>query len=662
MIIDFLQLTDFRVFRGVHKFDLAPKKRAGHQRPIILFGGLNGAGKTTILTALKLALYGRGSLGAVSLNEYHEYLRASIHKTFGQSVQSTYACIEISFQYAHQGKMDRYLVKRDWSISPSGKVSEALLIECEQGVIGELSYEQSQAFLNELIPIGVSELFFFDGEKIKALAEETTGDALRASIHKLLGLDVVGRLDSDLSTLIRTRIVGGTHKDKLKKVLDLENEFGALKATIGERQDDFQSILSAIAEIEKNIQYISNKIEARGGAWGASRKSDERKLEDLVASKALIEAQLRELVSSILPVHISANLASRALGVAQEERAEEINVSFRKTIKARRKSFERKLGQIRGKENILAAYDQAFLDITSKEKKKSIHELSDGRIAGIAHQLEVLLPAEIRAAKSFIKRIEEIDESIESIGVNISRAPDEAILMPFYQEISDLSVALGRERAKRDTIVEDLKGLASRLSDVARKIDAAYSMAAAGQDADRLRGIAERSRALLKEFSVRTTQRKLEELQARFTESFRRLARKKAAVPRVAIDPDSFDVVLMAADGDIINKNDLSAGEKQIYAISILEALARTSGRNLPVIIDTPLGRLDSHHRQRLIENYFPKASHQVLILSTDTEIDHSFYQDLSPYVSHAYHLVFDADSKSTAAVEEYFWKLEEAV
>src|SRR5690606_33202414 len=100
--------------------------------------------------------------------------------------------------------------------------------------------------------------------------------------------------------------------------------------------------------------------------------------------------------------------------------------------------------------------------------------------------------------------------------------------------------------------------------------------------------------------------------------------------------PDAYSVTLFDQTGMLVDKKALSAGEKQIYAIAMLEALGRTSGRSLPLIIDTPLGRLDSKHRDKLVNNYFPTASHQVVILSTDTEIDESFYSALSPEISHA--------------------------
>jgi len=87
----------------------------------------------------------------------------------------------------------------------------------------------------------------------------------------------------------------------------------------------------------------------------------------------------------------------------------------------------------------------------------------------------------------------------------------------------------------------------------------------------------------------------------------------------------------------------------------------RTSVRKLPIIIDTPLARFDSVHRSKVINNYFPYASHQVIILSTDTEVDEELYSSLSNSISHAFKLDFDERHRSTTAIEGYFWKSIEA-
>lgn len=160
----------------------------------------------------------------------------------------------------------------------------------------------------------------------------------------------------------------------------------------------------------------------------------------------------------------------------------------------------------------------------------------------------------------------------------------------------------------------------------------------------------------MKEYLRRATAEKIDRLSAHITESFRYLLRKRTLVERVQIDPESFHITLFDADGQSISKHRLSEGEKQIFAISVLWGLAQASPRPLPAIIDTPMARLDSEHRSHLVERYFPNASHQVIILSTDTEVDESFYESLAPSIARAYHLQYDDDRKMTVGEEGYFW------
>jgi DNA sulfur modification protein DndD len=101
----------------------------------------------------------------------------------------------------------------------------------------------------------------------------------------------------------------------------------------------------------------------------------------------------------------------------------------------------------------------------------------------------------------------------------------------------------------------------------------------------------------------------------------------------------------------------MSAGEKQIFAFAILEALGKLSGKVLPVVVDTPLGRLDSKHRDKLVHHYFPEAGEQVILLSTDTEVDEDFFSALAHEVSHAFEIEFDQQTKCSVLKEGYFWK-----
>jgi DNA sulfur modification protein DndD len=126
----------------------------------------------------------------------------------------------------------------------------------------------------------------------------------------------------------------------------------------------------------------------------------------------------------------------------------------------------------------------------------------------------------------------------------------------------------------------------------------------------------------------------------------------------VAIDTNTFSLSLYDLSGQLVPKHRLSAGEKQLLAIAFLWGLARVSGRNLPVAIDTPLGRLDSSHRTNLVERYFPAASHQVILLSTDTEIGKVEVERLRELdaIAREYLLKYDSTQRQTITQEGYFW------
>jgi DNA sulfur modification protein DndD len=168
--------------------------------------------------------------------------------------------------------------------------------------------------------------------------------------------------------------------------------------------------------------------------------------------------------------------------------------------------------------------------------------------------------------------------------------------------------------------------------------------------------LAGRTRDVMREFLERATARRIDRLAARIAESFRYLLRKQTLVERVAIDPGNFGITLYDKGGRPLAKERLSEGEKQLFAIAILWGLSHASARPLPAIVDTPMARLDAAHRRNLVEQYFPNASHQVVILSTDTEVDRASYAALAPYVARAYHLVYDEAEKATTGVEGYFW------
>jgi DNA sulfur modification protein DndD len=158
---------------------------------------------------------------------------------------------------------------------------------------------------------------------------------------------------------------------------------------------------------------------------------------------------------------------------------------------------------------------------------------------------------------------------------------------------------------------------------------------------------------VLSRFATSVVKHHLARIEILIEKALAALYRKKGTVSRVVIDPTSFEMTLRA-NNQVILAELLSAGERQLLATGLLWALAQAAGRPIPTVIDTPLGRLDSEHRRNLIKSYFPHASHQVILLSTDEEITGTYYETLKPVISRSFTLNFDERTRSSRVDNGY--------
>jgi DNA sulfur modification protein DndD len=319
MIINQLAVTDFQVFQGRHEFDLQPRIKYKSKRPVILFGGLNGAGKTTTLTAVRLALYGRQILGKkVSSKAYDVYLEECIHRSRDSIIQANSSSIELEFTYAKLGELNNYRIFRQWTKS-GNKLHESLKITENDYELTELTADQCQGFLNELIPLGVSELFFFDGEKIAELADDDNGQALGDAIKKLLGLDVLDTLRADLGIYLRSiskEKAGKGNKAEMKK---LQLQLEKLEQARTNEYEKIAQIRPGIEEIQANMRKIETNLSEQGGAWATTRESEILKQVTLQAERQVTKSQLQELCAGSLPLSIAETYAAKTLDQLQAE-------------------------------------------------------------------------------------------------------------------------------------------------------------------------------------------------------------------------------------------------------------------------------------------------------------------------------------------------------
>jgi DNA sulfur modification protein DndD len=372
------------------------------------------------------------------------------------------------------------------------------------------------------------------------------------------------------------------------------------------------------------------------------------------------EHQVRELLSEHIPFALAPKLRGAISGQFKTESAALTNETIRRAVQKKAAELHKRLAKKLPKQyrSIVHSILTDILTDKSPANTKILHKnLTEADRSHIDRFLKRDLPLAVTVFRNNVDELARLDQRISEVSRRLAMAPSDLSLDGTFRELESASEEIGRLTQQRRAQVEDLRRKTWSSIDIVRKLKRLE---------ERIRGISTSDQAytraqtlleMLDMFAQRLTRAKVEVLRKNFITAFARLARKEDLVADARIDPESFSVTLIDKHQNSIPKERLSAGEKQIYAIAMLEALAKTSGRNLPVIIDTPLGRLDSKHRRKLVEQYFPHASHQVIVLSTDTEVDEPFYLGLSKHVSHAYHLQFDESTGATRVDEGYFWR-----
>jgi DNA sulfur modification protein DndD len=663
MLIKELTLTDFRVYEGTNQFNLAPEKRFGKTRPIVLFGGLNGAGKTSILLGVRLALYGRLCLGSsVSQKRYDEFLLDAIHHSKETGRAANTASVELTFTYAKLGTENQYHVKREWQRKGSG-VKEALTIQENGSPIKGLNYDQAQNFLNELIPAGVSDLFFFDGEKIAQLADDTGGAALEQSIKKLLGLDVVERLSGDLTVLNRNMTKRSTAQEIKTQIESEQTNLQGWRNKIESIRQEITTTSAQRAEVQGHANKLQKNVDDRGGHFSASRKELEMQLTNLQNERDQLVSRINNLMSDAAPIALAGEFCNRTKSQIDRDLRFQSVLQERKFHEQYRQKLLNSLSS-QLTEDALATVLKEMDALTSSGENRSTEELThDLTPSQASHLFSTFNEAEKQKGDlaELFDALEKVESALDQIGASLARAPDDTLIANDFENLQQLQQKIGRLDEKIDSLRKSGKDVANSALENGRRLDRLYETAAKVSDQQRVLDYINNANGLLNDYVDQTASEKIRDLESQFTECFSKLARKEDLELQIRIDPKTFQINLLAGNSRSIAKDELSAGEKQIFAIAVLEALAKTSGRQLPMIVDTPLGRLDSEHRTKLIEGYFPIASHQMIVLSTDTEVDESFYSDLAQDISRAYKLEYDSKVGATRVCEGYFWQIKEA-
>lgn len=642
MIIRRLVLHNFGVYASTNVFEFHGEK------PVVLIGGMNGRGKTTFLEAVLLSLYGSNSFA----------YRESKYKTFGQYLKSFVNVSDgsldayVDLEFAMESEV--YYIHREWS-GAKQRVAEIIKVY-KDGEYSQFLTDNWSMFIENILPSGLSNFFFFDGEKIAELAVEETSAQMKDSIKTLLGISVIDLLKSDLNRIINRNTKKQFSDSEVEVIERLREKRDMAIEKLNSVDAEVTKLQELRTELLQELELKRQEYSTKGGDIVTKRQELFNKRAAVSAHIETVKEQLLTDAASELPLVLVVDLLKNVRENAEVEqndkmlfaalsKMKEMLPEYLRVNKADEEATRRFISFINGK--------------TNKVADSAKYRLSDNSLL----KLQVLLDKQLDATKSDVaerqRRLKKLQEQADQLDNYMSVEIDEKSIAKTYRKIKelenkiiDVDVKLNQKVNERRTCNGEVIGAVSVFN---KHVETYLERAESNDEGDRLIKYSHIARSILEEYKIRLQRDKIGVVAETMTSCYKKLANKKNLIDRIEMDPVTLDIRYVNSNGENVNKASLSAGEKQLMVISLLWALALCSKKKLPVIIDTPLSRLDSAHRVSLIRTYFPQASEQTIILSTDSEIDRNYYEIMKNDVGDEFTLIYDDASKSTSIRRGYF-------
>lgn len=658
MILDSITIENFGAYSGRQEAVLTPDEG----KPIILFGGMNGGGKTTLLDAVQLAFYGaKAKLSNRNRLGYREYLHESIHRG---SDPGEGAGITLRFRRMMEGEARHFELQRTWREGVKG-IEESVRVSCD-GKLDDVFTDHWDEAIDAYLPSGIAHLFFFDGEQVKELAEGGhAAEILGTAVHSLLGLDLVDRLETDLKGFERRKKAEGLDPETAHKLNQVRGELHHIDVAQEQALMQEGALVNEAGRLGKELHAKENLFRAEGGELFLRRKEMDEGLAKLKAEKSALESQFRELVAGPLPFL----MVDKLLRDSEQQSRHENDVRRARMLMGALETRDSELIATLRQEAVTPALlkkiDQTLMADRENRiglaKEELVLDAEEGLALHLAHLRATVLPTAEEQAQTFVNQLAGLEEKIARLEGEIERVPTEDRIAALQASLDQARLSHEAKLAELDAVRVSIQALAKQREAVEAKLDKLSESEIVGRfaedDRQRMLKHSSKVRDTLGEFRSRVVRNHIARMEALMLESFQKLLRKHDLVTGLSINPETFEPTLTGRDGKNLPIERLSAGERQLLATSMLWGLARASGRPIPTIIDTPLGRLDSSHRKYLVERYFPNASHQVLLLSTDEEIVGKYYESIKPFTTRTYLLAHNEKAGQTNIEPGYFQK-----
>lgn len=638
-------------------------------RPIILIGGGNGCGKTTLFDAIYHALYG---LKIKDARQFEELFNAGVKNELG--LLNKHIILEVTFSGMVLSQEQQYKLKRAYMLADN-KVLESVTLNMGGNQFNygsgtpQAQKSQSEEIVNKIIaanlPAELSNYFLFDAMKTSELVkEEQINKLIMKNINSVMGFNKYAQLRKVSETMLAEKKAERMANDKIREEYSqLTTQKQDLEKKIEELKDEYAAAINYANEHKEQYDHLKEGKNADDITRDQMRKI-EQSLENTVRQETEYRQDIDNLAKDLETRVIFLKLASQLktevdviLHTKDEAKNQRANILSDEQIE----SFTR---------NLVRMIEERYFTANKIDVLSLINELKrqqeDGD--GVEDKYDFLTTDEVTQLDklvntAIINPLTELDEKRIRLNQEIHEMPRQREYLKEYQQAlngSDYTIIELYEanNKKIQELKDDIERKENEVKELGKKIatydydmpqipDPQYDMLCKLPD-------------FFKALSTKLLKAKKASIERMMRDQLNiNLIIYAGFIGRVELSADDSDEIsfkIFHKNNNEIYLSQLNAGAKQTVMQVLLKVLYNLGDYEPPVMIDTVMGVLDKESREVILERYFPDLAHQTILLSTDTEItaEHDF-DKIQAYVSKTYTLHRDKENQCTTISEDYF-------
>lgn len=716
IVIKKVILKNFRSYEGINEFDLYVNK----PKNIILIGGENGAGKSTLFESIKICLYGPL---AYNYQGFHSSYISKIKSNINNNAykeNTIEAYIELHITIEEGTEKSDCIINRKWIIYKN-KLSEHLNIIKNNVLLNEEETEYFFNYLMTRIPPEIFNFIFFDGENISDFfTSKNYNIHIRQALLTLCNLNNFELLKKHL--ILNTKEISSNIDIAKEKYNEFDKVSSNLDKLIKDRddlKDEIEDKKQQIEQIDIKLDLIQKEFRTSGGLLSDEREKILSEITYLEKRRDEINQLIKDFCNDTLPFLI---LKENIIQLKQQIYFEdEYNAYLKLKEKLNTQTlintFKLSNINLENVDEIAITFAENLLGNIFNFSKdfNMLHLLSLDDKSNVLETINNVLNLDANYINSLYNELNDISDKISNYK-QILNNQDDNLLSNFINNITELN----NQKAE---LLSLLNNLEDKLSNIETEIekqtilkDKLYSQYLDILKENNIKDISIRILNMLNDLTNEVIINKIKQMEQNFMYIFEKLLRKKGFITDIEILPDftinlytskmynlfeikniinniGFDELskkygnkfiqdlyfnlnvsnydeLISRLNEInqnsflilrtrIDVNTLSNGERQIYILCLYWALIKTSNIKIPFIIDTPYARIDETHRNNITTEYLPNISNQVIILSTNKEIDKDSYKKIENYISQKYLLEFNTKEHRTIIhKDKYFFEV----